>query len=78
VDSEAYLFADDTKIFRIITGENDHDILQEDLQKMEDWNNNCLLNSMVVFFVQNFFFSDNTRVRIFFFVGQSVNFFSRI
>jgi hypothetical protein len=33
--SEAYLFADDTKIFRIITGENDHNILQEDLQKME-------------------------------------------
>jgi hypothetical protein len=24
VDSEAYLFAEDTKIFRIITGENDH------------------------------------------------------
>ena len=35
VDSEAYLFAEDTKIFRIITGENDHNILQEDLQKME-------------------------------------------
>jgi hypothetical protein len=43
VDSEAYLFAEDTKIFRIITGENDHNILQEDLQKMEDWSNNWLL-----------------------------------
>jgi hypothetical protein len=44
VDSEAYLFADDTKIFRIITGENDQNILQEDLRKMEDWSNNWLLN----------------------------------
>jgi hypothetical protein len=53
VDSEAYLFADDTKIFRIITGENDHDILQEDLQKMEDWNNNCLLYSNTWLFSLN-------------------------
>ena len=44
VDSEAYLFADDTKIFRIITGENYQNILQEDLRKMEDWSNNWLLN----------------------------------
>ena len=43
VDSEAYFFAEDTKIFRIITGENDHNIMQEDLQKMEDWSNNWLL-----------------------------------
>ena len=41
--TEAYLFADDTKIFRIITGENDQNILQEDLRKMEDWSNNRLL-----------------------------------
>ena len=44
MDSEAYLFADDTKIFRIITGENDQNILQEDLRKMENWSNNWLLN----------------------------------
>ena len=41
--TEAYLFADDTKIFRIITGENDQNILQEDLRKMEEWSNNWLL-----------------------------------
>jgi ribosomal protein L11 methylase PrmA len=29
--------------FQEKTGENDHNILQEDLQKMEDWSNNWLL-----------------------------------
>ena len=36
-------FLQKIQIFRIITGENDHNILQEDLQKMEDWSNNWLL-----------------------------------
>ena len=43
VDSDAYPFADDTKIFKIITGENDHNILQDDLQKMEERSNTWLL-----------------------------------
>jgi hypothetical protein len=33
---------------------------------------------MVFCFVQNFFFSENTRVRIIFFVAQSANFFPEI
>jgi hypothetical protein len=33
VESDSYLFADDTKIFRIIKGEDDKEILQDDLAK---------------------------------------------
>ncbi|XP_063427535.1 uncharacterized protein LOC134711037 [Mytilus trossulus] len=43
VDSDAYLFADDTKIFRIIKTQNDRQILQEDLNKMESWSDKWLL-----------------------------------
>jgi hypothetical protein len=35
VESDSYLFADDTKIFRIIKGEDDKEILQDDLTKLE-------------------------------------------
>ena len=38
VSSDAYLFADDTKIFRIITKEKDKEELQQDLEKLDDWN----------------------------------------
>ena len=37
VNSECYLFADDTKIFREIKGPDDHTILQNDINTMLDW-----------------------------------------
>ena len=43
VDSDAYLFADDTKVFRIIKNQADRDILQEDLRKLETWSGKWLL-----------------------------------
>ena len=43
VCSEAFLFADDTKIFRIIESENDRQELQKDLEKMMDWSAKWLL-----------------------------------
>jgi hypothetical protein len=39
----AYLFADDTKIFRIIKGEDDKEILQDDFTKLEEWSGKWLL-----------------------------------
>lgn len=35
--------ADDTKIFRIIKGEDDKEILQDDLTKLEEWSDKWLL-----------------------------------
>jgi len=43
VISEAYLFADDTKLYRIIYEQNDHCILQSDLDKLQDWSDIWLL-----------------------------------
>ena len=43
VKSEAYLFADDIKIFRLINSIYDQQILQNDLIKVENWSNECLL-----------------------------------
>jgi len=43
VESEAYLFADDTNIFRLINGIDDQQILQNDLIKVENWSDKCLL-----------------------------------
>ena len=43
VDSEAYLYADDTKIFRIIDNIRDPEILQDDLKQLEKWSENWLL-----------------------------------
>jgi hypothetical protein len=37
VDSDAYLFADDTKIYKIIKEDNDRETLQHDLKKMTEW-----------------------------------------
>ena len=37
--SNTFLFADDTKIFRQITNDNDHRILQEDLNALTEWSN---------------------------------------
>ena len=37
VTSEAFLFADDTKIFRILESDNDRQELQQDLEKTMDW-----------------------------------------
>ena len=43
VSSDAYLFADDTKIFRIITKQEDKEELQQDLQKLDEWSMKWLL-----------------------------------
>ena len=43
VESEAYLFADDTKIFRVINSLDDQHILQNDLVKLENWSDKWLL-----------------------------------
>jgi hypothetical protein len=43
VNSDAYLFADDTKIFKIIKSSDDSTILQEDLTKLEEWSDIWLL-----------------------------------
>jgi hypothetical protein len=43
VNSDAYLFADDTKIFKIIKSSDDSTILKEDLTKLEEWSDTWLL-----------------------------------
>lgn len=43
VDSDVYLFADDTKIFNIITDKQDNEQLQTDLNKLSDWSDTWLL-----------------------------------
>lgn len=43
VTSSTYLFADDTKIFRIITDQTDHNILQGDLNLLTEWSDTWLL-----------------------------------
>ena len=43
VNSTIYLFADDTKIFRNINSPKDTKILQEDLDKSQEWSNTWLL-----------------------------------
>ena len=41
--SNAFLFADDTKIYRVITREDDHKELQKDLDILSDWSETWLL-----------------------------------
>ena len=43
IDSEAYLFADDTKLFRVIKSEEDTGILQQDLSRALEWSEEWLL-----------------------------------
>ena len=43
MESEAYLFADDTKIFRVINSLDDQQILQNNLVKLENWSDTWLL-----------------------------------
>ena len=43
LDSDAFLFADDTKIFRIIREESDSGILQNDLERVNKWSDTWLL-----------------------------------
>ena len=43
LSSEAYLFADDTKLFKTIQKESDSQVLQEDLDKLVEWTNTWLL-----------------------------------
>ena len=42
VESDSHLFSDDTKIFRIIKNEDDKEILQDDLTKLEEWSDKWL------------------------------------
>ena len=42
-DTEVYLFADDTKVFRPIFNESDCDKLQQDLYNMQSWTDEWLL-----------------------------------
>ena len=43
IKNSSYLFADDTKLFRVIKSEQDIDILQDYLNKMIDWSDKWLL-----------------------------------
>ena len=43
VESAAYLFADDTKIFRVINSLDYQHILQNDLVRLENWSDKWLL-----------------------------------
>jgi hypothetical protein len=43
VKSETYLFADDTKIYNIISKKEDTEQLQNDLNKLSDWSDTWLL-----------------------------------
>ena len=43
VSSKAFLFADDTKIYSVITREDDQKELQKDLNTLSDWNETWLL-----------------------------------
>ena len=43
VNSEAFLFADDTKLFRVIENNTDIEILQEDLTNLQEWSDLWLL-----------------------------------
>ena len=43
VESTAYLFADDTKLYRSIKGEEDRNIVQSDLNNLFDWSTKWLL-----------------------------------
>ena len=43
VNSQVFLFADDTKIFRTIKNENDTKLLQEDLDMLSNWSEKWLL-----------------------------------
>ena len=44
VESDVYLFADDTKIFKVLNSANDKDILQSDLTSLMDWSKKWLLS----------------------------------
>ena len=44
INSNGFIFADDTKIFRAISCQEDADILQSDIETLEDWAKKWLLN----------------------------------
>ena len=43
VDSEAYLFADDTKVYKEIKTQTDTKSLQKDLDNLQEWSDKWLL-----------------------------------
>jgi hypothetical protein len=43
LQTSAYLFADDTKVYNIIKNKNDQENLQKDLNKLEEWSDRWLL-----------------------------------
>ena len=44
VDSNIYMFADDTKLYREMSDVKDEAILQNDINKMEEWSNEWLMS----------------------------------
>ncbi len=48
LDSSAYLFADDTKVFRIIKDTQDKQLLQQDMDNLIDWSNRWLRASILI------------------------------
>ena len=44
VISPLYMYADDTKLFRKVENELDHEILQQDLNALSEWSKDWLLN----------------------------------
>ena len=44
VDSNIYMFADDTKLYREMSDVKDEAILQDDINKMEEWSNEWLMS----------------------------------
>ena len=43
IQSNCYMFADDTKVFKEVYTIKDMEILQQDMQELEKWSNNWLL-----------------------------------
>ena len=43
IQSNCYMFADDTKVFKDVYTIKDMEILQHDMQELEKWSNNWLL-----------------------------------
>ena len=43
LQTRTYLFADDTKVYNVIRGEEDQTKLQQDLNKLEEWSDRWLL-----------------------------------
>ena len=43
VNSTVYMYADDTKVYREIQSDDDHEVLQRDLETLKTWSDRWLL-----------------------------------